>query len=182
MEGMTRLLRSRGLRLILLVCGVGWLLVEGLDRLGGPETIRHTYGLETTWLFVPIQAVVAVSPFPGEVVAVVSSAVHGFWLGCVLNWLGWMLAAYLEYALVRWTAREVAFDEDELPTWLRRFPTDHPVFLMGGRYLPMGSHVVNGISGLRGLAIWRFTWTSAISLVPSAVFIAALANGLVALG
>ena len=59
-EVMRRLLRSRGLRMIVVVCGVGWILVEGLERLGGPEAIRETYGFGTTWLLVPIQAVVAV--------------------------------------------------------------------------------------------------------------------------
>lgn len=178
---MRKLLQSRGLRMIALVCVVGWILVAGIDSLGGPEEIRATYGLELTWMFVPVQAVVAVSPFPGEVVAIISSAVHGFWLGSFLNWIGWMLAAYLEYSLVRWTAREVDFSEERLPGWLRRFPTDHPAYLIVGRFLPFGSHLVNGTSGVRGLAMWRFTWTSAIALVPGAVLMAALANGLVSL-
>lgn len=167
--------------MIVVVCAVGWALAVGLDRLGGPEAIRAAYGLELTWLFVPVQAVVAVSPFPGELVAMISSAVHGFWLGSLLNWIGWMLAAYLEYALVRWTARDVDFDEAKLPRWLRRFPTDHPVFLMGGRFLPFGGHIVNGLSGLQGIAMWRFTWTAAIALVPGAIFMAAVGTGLVAM-
>lgn len=178
---MGRLFHSRGLRTIALVCAVGWVLVAGIDSLGGAEKIRATYGFELTWIFVPVQAVVAVSPFPGEVVALISSAVHGFWLGSLLNWFGWMLAAYLEYSLVRWTARDLEFDEARLPAWLRRFPTDHPAYLIAGRFLPFGSHLVNGTSGMRGLGMWRFTWTAAIALVPGAVLFAALANGLVSL-
>ena len=97
----------------------------------------------------------------------------------LLNWMGWMLAAHLEYSLIRWTAREFAFDEDKLPKWLRRFPTDHPVFLIGVRFLPFGSHMVNGMAGMRGIDLWLFSWTSAIALVPAAVLFAALANSLV---
>ena len=167
--------------MILLFCVVGWGLVEGLERMGGPESIREHYGLEITWLLVPVQALVSVSPLPGELVALLSSAIHGFWLGCAMNWLGWMLAAYLEYALVRGTAREVEFGEEKLPKWLRRFPTDHPGFLIAGRFVPLGSHVVNAVSGLRGLDLWRFTWTAAIANVPGAVIYAAVANGLVRL-
>ncbi len=165
--------------MIVVVCAVGFLLVEGLDRLGGAASIRATYGLEATWLLVPLQAVVAVSPFPGEVVAAISSVVHGFWLGAILNWVGWMMAAYMEYGLVRWTAHDVELDDEKLPVWLRRFPTEHPAFLIGGRLLPFGSHLVNSTAGLRGIAMWRFTWTSALALIPGAVGIAALANGLV---
>jgi uncharacterized membrane protein YdjX (TVP38/TMEM64 family) len=162
------------------VCAGAWLLVSVLEGLGGPESIRDAYGLSRTWLFVPVHAVVAVSPFPGEVVAVVSSAVHGFWLGSVLNWIGWMLAAFLEYSLVRWTVREVDVDERALPNWIRRFPSGHPVFLIVGRLLPYGGHLINGAAGAGGVSLGRFTWTAAIGTVPGAVGIAAFANGLVA--
>lgn len=172
-----RLLRSRGLWMIVTVAGFGWLVVEGLDRMGGPAEIRATYGWRLAGPAVIAQALVSVSPLPGEAIAFTSSAVHGFWLGAGLNWLGWMLAAFLECGLVRWTARDVAFSEEKLPRWLRRFPVDHPVFLIVARFLPLGSHLVNGIAGLRGVAIWRFTWTSAIALIPGALLISAIANG-----
>lgn len=174
-----RLVRSQGLRTLLLVAFVGWLLIEGLERMGGPQAIRDEYGSSLALVFVPVQAIVAVSPVPGELVAFASSAIHGFWLGSLLNWLGWMMAAYMEYGLVRWTARDVEFDRARLPRWLRNVPADHPLFLMAGRFLPFGSHIVNSMSGLHGISLWRFTWTSAIAIVPSAVFFGALANGLV---
>ena len=176
------ILHSRGLRGLALLFGLGWFLLHALERMGGPEAVRLEYGLSAAAILVPVQAVVAVTPFPSELIAVGQSAIYGFALGSLFSWCGWMLGAFLEYAIFRRIASDVSDTTftHRLPGWLRRFPAGSPVFLIGGRLVPFGNHVVNALAGSTSVAIWRFSWTAAIALVPGSMLIAALATGLVA--
>ena len=175
-----RIVASRELRLILGFVLLAWLLVWWLDAFGGPQAFRDRYGLSAAVVLVPIHGVVAVSPLPGEAVAFANSLVYGFWFGSLFNWIGWMLAALMEYALVRRAAQEFNSQEtfERLPQWLRRFPVSHPAFLIAGRWLPFGGHVVNCAAGAFAVRFWRHAWCSAIAIVPVAMLVAGLANGL----
>jgi uncharacterized membrane protein YdjX (TVP38/TMEM64 family) len=178
-----RLARSRGLRLLLAVALAGWLLLEGIEAMGGSAGIRERFGSAAAFVLVPVQVVVSVSPLPGELVAAVSVAIYGPWTGAALAWLGWLLAAFVEYALVRRAARDLAGAEDleRLPRWLRRLPADHPAFLIVARWLPFGGHLVNATAGARGVPLGRFAWTSACSLVPVSLLFAGVTAGLLGL-
>jgi uncharacterized membrane protein YdjX (TVP38/TMEM64 family) len=175
-----RLLRSRGLRGLLLICVTGWALVSGLEALGGPEAMRERLGPGAAFVLIPAHAIVAVTPFPSEVVALVYGAVYGFALGWPLIWAGWLLGAFLEYAIFRRIASDLGNrDGDRLPRWLRRLPVHHPLFLIGGRLVPFGNHAVNVMAGSRRVPFGRFAWASALAFLPFSAFVAALANGLV---
>jgi hypothetical protein len=89
-----------------------------------------------------------------------------------------MIAAWVEFALLRRAVKSMAWDESAswMPAWLRRMPADHPLFLIAGRWVPMGGHVVN-FAGAARATFWRHTWCAAIGIVPVAVFFSALANG-----
>jgi len=175
-----RLLHSRGLGTLLLLCGSAWLLLHGLEALGGPEAVCARFGLGAAALLVPIHAVVAVSPFPSEVLALAHGAIYGFALGWPLTWMGWFLGAFLEYALFRRIAAEVGGPESRrLPGWLRRFPAQHPLFLICGRLVPFGNHAVNALAGSRRVPCWRFAWASALAFVPFSALVAGIAAGLV---
>ncbi len=175
------LLHSRGLRGLTVLFGLGWLLIHVLERIGGPDAVRAEYGLAAAAILVPVQAVAAVTPFPSELIAAAHGAIYGFALGAVFTWIGWMLGALLEYSLFRRIASDLgdAAANARLPAWLRRFPADHPVFLIGGRLVPFGNHVVSAMAGSRGVAIWRFSWTTAIALVPVSTLVTAIAIGLI---
>lgn len=177
-----RLLASRGLRLILGVAAAAWLLLRVLEALGGPEGIQTRFGWGAALLILPIQVIVSVSPIPGELVAALNVAIYGLWHGAALCWLGWMGAAFLEYGLARRTTRDlVGADPERLPAWLRRLPASHPAFLIFARCLPFGSHLVNTTAGAHGVALRRFTWTSALALIPLSVLFSFLAHGVLAL-
>jgi len=178
-----RLVRSRGLRLLVAVAIAGWLLVEGIDALGGPAGIRARLGPGAAFVLVPAQVLVSVSPVPGELVAAVSIAIYGPWTGAALCWLGWLLAAFLEYALVQRAARDLVGPEDleRLPRWLSRLPAHHPAFLIVARWLPFGGHLVNATAGARGVPLGRFAWTSALALVPVSLLFAGATTGLLGL-
>lgn len=176
-----RIVASRGLQLIAGFILLASLLAWWLDACGGPQAFRDEYGLSAAVVLVPIHAVVAVSPLPGEAVAFANSLVYGFWFGSLFNWTGWMLAALMEYSLVRRAVKEFHSEAafERLPQWLRRFPVAHPGFLIAGRWLPFGGHLVNCAAGAFAVGLWRHAWCSAIAIVPVAMLVAGLANGLV---
>ena len=181
--GVSRVLAARSVRLLVLVGLLGWGLLHALEWMGGPAEIRSDYGLAAAALLVPAQAVVAVSPVPGEVIALAYVSIYGYALGCGFAWAGWMLGAGLEYALYRRAAAELGELEglERLPVWLRRLPVEHPVFLIAGRWVPLcGTHLVNAMAGAYRVPLWRFTWTSALGLVPASILIATIAEGIVA--
>jgi uncharacterized membrane protein YdjX (TVP38/TMEM64 family) len=175
-----RILRSRGLVGLLVVCAGAWLLLQMIAAFGGPEAVRTRFGLGAAVLLVPVQAVVAVSPFPSEVIALAEGAIYGFAIGWALAWAGWCLGAALEYFLYRRIAGELGGGSRErLPAWLRRFPVQHPVFLVLGRLVPFGNHAVNALAGSCGVPFGRFAWASAVAFLPFSALIAAIASGLV---
>ena len=166
--------------LLLLACAVAWLLLHALAALGGPEAVRARFGLAAAALLVPIHAVVSVSPFPSEVIALGHGAIYGFALGWPLTWAGWLLGAALEYGLFRRVATDlVDAGGARLPAWLRRLPVQHPLFLILGRLVPFGNHAVNALAGSRRVPLWRFAWASALAFLPFSALVAAIASGLV---
>lgn len=176
-----RLARSSGVRGIVLVIVMGWLLVLALDAVGGAAGLRERYGASIVAVLIPVQAVVAVSPLPSEVLVAANSAIFGFWSGAMMGWAGWMMAAFLQYGLVRRTAKDFDFDvvRARLPERIGRLPIDHPGFLIVGRWLPAGSHIVNSAAGAFGVPLWRHAWTSALSLVPMALVVAGVGRWIV---
>jgi len=179
-----RVVASRGLQMLLLTFLVAWLAWRWAEAVGGAEAIRDRFGLWAAAVTVPLQAVLAVSPFPDEVIGFGNAAIYGFSIGFVLNWTGWMLGAFLEYAIAHRSARDLGFQYEhaasKLPRPLRRLAPAHPAYLILVRLLPIGGgHIVNSSSGAFGVPLLRFAWTSAIGTVPGSLAIAALASGLV---
>jgi uncharacterized membrane protein YdjX (TVP38/TMEM64 family) len=177
-----RALHSRGLLGIVAVVAVGALLATWMTSLGGAELMREQLGPVGALFIIPVQAVVAVSPFPSEVMALVTSAFYGFWGGSLLAWCAWFVAAFLQYWLVRRTARDFDFERARrrFPKRLRELPVSHPAFLILGRWLPYGPHVVNSAAGAYGVPLSRHAWCAAVSIIPHALVISGLANGLLA--
>jgi uncharacterized membrane protein YdjX (TVP38/TMEM64 family) len=167
-----------GARLLALVALLGWALALALERLGGPAAIRSEYGLWAAALLVPAHAILAVSPFPSEVLAVAHGAIYGLALGTLFTWSGWMLGALLEYTLFRRIALDAGPGAGErLPAWLRRLPVGHPVFLVLARLVPFGNHFANAAAGSAGVPIWRFCWTTALALAPFSFLVASISAG-----
>ena len=167
---------------VALIAG-GGLLVWWVNSIGGAEVFREQFGAAAVFIIVPVQAVVAVSPFPSELMALGTSALYGFWGGAVLAWSAWFLAAFLQYYAVRRVAEDFDFEHARrrMPRRLRELPVSHPAFLILGRWLPYGPHIVNTAAGAYGVSIVRHAWCAAIAIVPPALFISAIANGLLAL-
>ncbi len=176
-----RVSRSRGLLAIAALVVAGGLLVAWVNSIGGAEVFRERFGSAAALVIVPVQAVVAVSPFPSEVLAFGTSALYGFWGGALLAWCAWFLAAFLQYFVVQRTARDIDFDRARrrLPRWLQELPVSHPAFLIFGRWFPYGPHIVNSAAGAYGVPLARHAWCAGLSIIPPALFISAVANGLI---
>lgn len=172
------LLSGPGVRSLVLVVLLGGFLLQALDALGGPAEVRHRFGWWTAVVLVPTHAVLAVSPFPSEVLALSYGAIYGLSLGTLFAWSGWMLGALLEYGLFRRIAADAGPEaRGRLPAWLRRLPVGHPAFLVFSRLIPFGNHVANAAAGSAQVPLWRFCWTTALALAPFSFAIAAASTG-----
>ena len=176
-------LKSTGLWAFVATLAVGWFGWSWIEAHGGLGEVRATLGIGAAFITVPLQAILAVTPFPDEVIGFGNSMVYGFLIGAGLNWVGWMMGAFIEYTIAYRTARDlnlrVVRNVSERPKWLRRFPPDLPAFLILARLLPMGGgHIANATAGVCGVSLWRFAWTGAIGMIPGSLVISGLANGL----
>jgi uncharacterized membrane protein YdjX (TVP38/TMEM64 family) len=181
-----RLLASRAAWALVASVVVAAVLFGWLDAIGGPEALRERFGWSAAVILLTGQAVSGLWPVPAsEVLALANSVLHGFWLGALLNWTGWMLAALLQYTLFRHLARDLDVERSfaMLPGWLTRFPVEHPAFLILGRVVPLpaGPQIVGCAAGALRVPLWRYLWCAAIGIAPGAMFISGVANGLVAL-
>lgn len=176
-----RLFRSPGLRMIAGAVVIGWISLAWLDYVGGPEALRERFGLGAAAVLVPLEAFASLSIFPGEFIAVALGMLYGFWLGSFFIWLGWMLTAYMQYFMVRRVAEDFASEFERLPAWIQRFPVGHPVFLIVGRWVPFGGHLVNPAAGAFKVPLWRYTWCSAIGIGAGSFLFGAAGSGLVLL-
>lgn len=143
--------------------------------------IRTTLGPSAPLVTVPIHIVVSLTPFPSDVITIANGAVYGFLLGAVLSWVGWWLAALIEFTIGRRLGDEtnLAAQRDKMPAWIRRFPVDHPVFLIFGRQIPgAGGHITTLLPGALGVSYRRFLWCSALGIIPGAVTLAAFGAGI----
>jgi uncharacterized membrane protein YdjX (TVP38/TMEM64 family) len=175
-----RLAESRGIQLSVTVVAVAALLAFWLAGDGEADRIARQLGGPGAAVLVLAQALIAVSPFPSQIVAVPVAVMYGFWRGVVLIWTGWMLAAVLQYWLSRKTADDIDLNAwlERTPRWIRRFPAGHPLFLILARQLPIGPHIVNISAGVLRVPLWRHLWCAAIAVVPEAVLVSGISVGI----
>ncbi len=69
-----------------------------------------------------------------------------------------------------------------MPEWLRRFPVDHPAFLILVRQIPWaGGYLTTILPGAVGVPLARVAWCAAIGTIPGSAVLAAVGAGLVEL-
>lgn len=162
----------------------GYLLMRWVDSIGGPEGVQERFGAAAPFVTGSLQLSLSLTPFPSDVVCIAHGMLYGFWVAAALNWFVWWLAALLEYALGR--RARIDFDLERrwnrLPHRLRRFPVEHPAFLILARQVPWaGAHLTTLLPGARGVSFGRIGWCSAIAIIPGALVMAALGAGLLQL-
>jgi len=181
---LARLLTSPSFYLLFIVIVIGTFVGGWLVSNYGPKVVRESLGVWAPFVTVPVHIVVALSPIPSDVISIANGAVYGFLLGTGLSWFGWWIAAILEFGLGYRVRADFQFDDrvSWMPKWLRRFPVNHPVYLIGARQIPwLGGHLTSFIPGAAGVALKRFLWCSAIAVIPGAIVMAAIGAGLMRL-
>lgn len=176
-----RFLSSRAFHMLLLVFGGGWLILAALDAAGGPEAIRDRHGLLAVAFLLPAQIAAAITPVPSELIAFPTAAIYEFWLGALVIWTGWVAATPFRYLVVKHIAQDFDLEASRgrLPKWLQRFPVEHPVYLIFGRWLPYGPHLVDYTAGAAGVRLRTLLWSAAVATTLPALVFSALANGLI---
>lgn len=176
--------RSGALYLIVGLCFVAFWLTRWVESIGGPTGVWERFGLVAPAITVPLHAIVGVTPFPSDVIAIANGTLYGFWLGAVLSWLGWYLAAFIEFQIGRRAGEDFNVSEwmARSPGSLQRFPVGHPAFIIGSRFIPWaGGHVSTLLPGAMGVPLGRFAWCSAVAIVPPALVMSGIGAGLLQL-
>ena len=179
-----RVLTSKAVYAVLGLSALAFVLLRWGDAVGGPLGLWDRFGWRAAVVSVPLHALVAVTPFPSDVVAMSNGAIYGFWLGSALSWLGWFVASFVQYAIGRRAGRD--FDVEgwlaRSPDRLKRLPVDHPLFLILARFVPyVGGHLATLVPGAVGVPLTRYAWCSAVALVPQSLVMAGVGAGLLLL-
>ncbi len=179
-----RVLTSKAVYAVLGLSALAFVLLRWGDALGGPLGLWERFGWWAPAVTVPLHALVAVTPFPSDVVAMSNGAVYGFRLGAALSWLGWFAASFVQYAIGRRAGRD--FDVEgwlaRSPDRLKRFPVDHPLFLILARFVPyVGGHLATLVPGAVAVPLWRYAWCTAVALVPQSLVMAGVGAGVMLL-
>jgi uncharacterized membrane protein YdjX (TVP38/TMEM64 family) len=150
-----------------------------VESIGGPSALTERCGVGAPLAILGLQSALAAAPFPSELDALASSATYGFTIGALITWAGWTIGSMSQYALARRSAADVSLDEKlaRVPAWLKRFPIDHPAFLVCVRWFPMGYHLANVAAGARRVHPWRQLWVAALGSIPGALVWAAIGAG-----
>jgi len=172
--------RSRGLRWIGYTVALAGAAYLGLRFAGGLDPLVTRFGAAAIVLLLPLQTLLALSPIPSQIAAIPIVLFFGFWAGAALIWLGWFATAALQFLLLRRAAIDLDFTSARarLPRRLRNLPAGHPAFLVLVRWIPGGSHLVNGAAAAYGVSLQRHLAFAALSILPRAVFFATVVSGL----
>lgn len=123
-------------------------------------------------------------PFPLEILALANGLVFGAWGGIAITWFSMVLSAWAGYATTRF-ARPLAYKItsgerlERMEAWTARRSTWQLVAI---RFVPVVSFsLLNLAMGLLKVPFWKFTWTTAIGIIPIVV-VSVLAGNLLHLG
>lgn len=149
---------------------------------GGPQILREKLGSAGWAGSIVVHAALNLTP-AGEFVpsSVANGALFGIATGACVNWIGWMLAALVQYGTGRRLSGSASgLDQlERTPRWLRRWPVDHLAFQVLGRAVPwVGIHGTNLASGWLRVPLPRFLIGAALGLVGPALTMAAAGAGL----
>ncbi|MEO9932406.1 TVP38/TMEM64 family protein [Rhodopirellula bahusiensis] len=126
---------------------------------------------------IPLHAVVAAAPVPSDVIVIANGGLYSYPFAVFLGWLGWFLGSILEFLTIRLlTGVESAEDsQKKMPTWLSRWPAGSPWFLVLGRQIPgVGAHLTAGVAAAGGVSFKRYSFWTAVGIVPGAFLLSAI--------
>jgi uncharacterized membrane protein YdjX (TVP38/TMEM64 family) len=111
-------------------------------------------------------------PFPLELLAIANGLVFGTWWGIAITWASMVLSSWAGYFAARFAGPLVfrIAPGDRLvrmKEWTSR-RSDWQLVVV--RFIPVISFsLLNLAMGLLGVSFWRFTWTTALGIIPIVV-------------
>jgi uncharacterized membrane protein YdjX (TVP38/TMEM64 family) len=158
-----------------------------LLRAVGPDGLRpaalqdavRAAGVWAPLLFLTLQVVVTIAPFPRTVFTVAAGLLFGTATGVVLALAGMALAAVVTFWLVRWTGGAVVArfaDRGPVEWTRRRLDRSGLLAVTSLRLIPaIPFCVLNYAGGLSGVRFWPYLWGTLLGTAPGTI-------GLVVLG
>lgn len=111
-------------------------------------------------------------PFPLEVLAAANGLVFGTWGGIAITWVSMVISSWAGYGAARFAGplvfRIAPGDRlERMEEWTRE-RSDWQLVVV--RFIPIISFsLLNIAMGLLGISFWRFTWTTALGIIPIVV-------------
>lgn len=140
------------------------------------EGVQRLLAFTPVWLplvIIGLMILHTLVPVPAEFLALAAGMTLGPLWGFVTIWVGAMLGAYLGFLLARAFGQPVLrllvkpSRLERSQRWLQRI--DIPI-LLAVRLLPVLSfNLINFALGLTTISWWRFSWTTAVGIVPATV-------------
>ena len=168
-----------GLLGLLLLIGLSAPLREPLWALltdPSAEGVQRILASTPVWLplvIVGLMILHTLVPVPAEFLALAAGMTLGPLWGFVTIWIGAMLGAYLGFLLARAFGQPVLrllvspAKLERSQRWLQQI--DIPV-LIAVRLLPILSfNLINFALGLTTISWWRFSWTTAVGIIPATI-------------
>lgn len=151
--------------------GDAWRWFRGID-VASLRAMIQDLGPWAPLASIGLMVIHAFVPFPLEFLAIANGLVFGALGGIAITWFSMVLSSWVGYAAARFAGKLVyrVAPGDRLrrmEKWTRR-RSDWE--LVAVRFIPIISFsVLNLAMGLLGIRFWRFTWTTAVGIIPIVV-------------
>lgn len=151
------------------------------------ETLRAAilgFGVWAPLASIGLMVVHTFVPFPLELLAMSNGLIFGVWDAILLTWVGMVLGSWAGYGAARLVRPLVVplVPGDSLARLERRAAGGSGMKLAAVRLVPVFSfNLLNLGFGLLRVPLWRFTWTTAVGIVPNVV-VAVLAGQFLTVG
>jgi uncharacterized membrane protein YdjX (TVP38/TMEM64 family) len=130
----------------------------------------QSLGVGGALVLVAIILVHAVVLFPAEIPNAVAGLVYGFAVALPLVMVAWIASGLIAYALGVWIGRPLAVrlaGEERVETAERVIGRGGAPALLLARLVPfVPFSLVGYIAGATRVPVWRYTWTSAVGVLP----------------
>ena len=163
---------------IVMIVGVCWSVLAIYNGFGGVDFVKSHYGQGAT---IVLLLLFFIPPLPSEPIAAGIATLHGFPVAVALYWAGLIGRSAIEYAGARtfFSGQHLNDHMARLPDRMKNVPIHHPVFLITGRWMPLGNHIVSVAAGAGRVSLGWFIVASAIGTLPLAIVVPSFAAGVV---
>lgn len=161
---------SRKKMLTTLFTSLAFMVVIGLIVAFDFEKIKTFISHAGVWglvISVFVYAALGMTFIPSEPLTLLIGAMFGPWTAMIVSWIGNTLAAVVEYYVGKRIGSAANFLEkkEKLPFGLGKLPIDSPLFLIGGRAIPLyGAKAISVVAGVYHVPLYRYLWTTAVTI------------------